>query len=92
MYLRGRIIEPKRLSSAVLFVFGLAALAWWGYDAFDGKITVCSGYGLGCRVRAYAGPGDYGFWLTLGLHLGLGVSLAAFGWRGLRERVRDRYR
>jgi hypothetical protein len=92
MYLGGRIITPKQLSSAVLLVFALAALAWFGYDALDGSITVCSRYGGGCGTRTYAGPGDYGYWLALGLYVGLAALLAWLAWRGLRERARDRYR
>ena len=92
MYLRGRIITPKQISSAVLLVFGLAAWAWLGYDALDGSITVCSPYGGGCDTRAYAGPRDYGYWLTLGLYMALATLLVWLAWRGLHERARDRYR
>ena len=92
MYVRGRIITTKQLSSAVLLLFALSALAWFGYDALDGSISVCSRYGGGCSNRTYAGPGDNGYWLTLVLDMGLAVALAWLAWRGLRERARDRYK
>lgn len=92
MYFGGRIITTKQLKSAVLLLFALGAMAWFGYDALDGSISVCSRYGGGCVTRTYAGPGDYGYWLTLALYLGLATGLAWLAWRGLRERARDRYK
>ena len=92
MYLGGRLVTPKQFSSAVLLVFALAVLGWFGYDALDGSITVCSRYGSGCDIRTYSGPGDHGYWFTLGLYLGLPALLAWLAWHGLRERVRDRYK
>lgn len=88
MYIGGRLVTPKQLSSAVLLGFAMAALAWFAYDALDGSITVCSRYGGGCEIRTYAGAGDYGYWLVLGLPTGLGW----LAWHGLRERAGDRYK
>ena len=92
MYLGGRLITTKQFSSAVLLIFALATLAWFSYDALDASITVCSRYRSGCGIRTYAGPADYGYWLTLGLYLGLPILLAWLAWQGLRERARDRYK
>ena len=92
MHTGGRLVTPKQLSSAALLVLALAALAWFAYDALDGSITVCSRYGGGCDIRTYAGAGDYGYWLMLGLYLGLPTALGWLAWHGLRERARDRYK
>lgn len=91
MYIFGQIITPKQLSSAAILILGLVILTWTGYDALSGKITVCSRYGAGCSTREYAGAGDYGYWIILGLYLCMATFIIWFGWCGLRNRVHDSY-
>ena len=92
MYLHGRVITHKQLGNALLLVLSLAALVWIGYDVLDGTITFCGRYNFGCSPRAYAGPGDHGYWLAASMYLAMPTLLAFWAWCGLRERARDKYR
>ena len=91
MYSRGRVITNKQLSNAALLVLSLIALIWIGYDVIDGSITFCGRYNFGCNPRLYAGPGDYGYWLTALMYLAMPAVLAVWALRGISERARDKY-